>query len=134
MPRRSDDKAERSHIESLSYVDSDVSPGDEINHGRLHPTSPVHWFRDVPHPTIPGFTASRTVIEPGIPCTVITATECADYSSNGLVGESNYRVMKAEFPWLVEIYGSHGYKALAYLGKRENQSDALIEAIDSLDR
>jgi hypothetical protein len=132
MARRSNDKGRNSHIEQTYYVDSGVSPGDEINHGRLHPTSPVYWFRDVPHPTIPNFTASRTVIEPGIPCTVIEPTECGDYSGGGLVHESNFRCLQKEFPWLVEVYGSHGYRALAYLGRRENQSDDLIEAIDSL--
>lgn len=103
------DKASLSHIERVVYVSADTRPGDSISYSQLDRSG----GRETP-------------------CTIIEPTECGDYSGNALVGESNYRVLKAEFPWLVEIYGSHGYKALAYLGRRENQSDALIEAIDSL--
>lgn len=120
MARRSNDKATRSPIEGLCYVARDgVAPGDSIPHSRLIGVREREEFR-------------YETDERYVRCTVITAAECGDYSGNGLVGESNYRTLKKEFPWLVEIYGSHGYKSLAYLGKRENQSDALIEAIDSL--
>lgn len=106
-------------IEGLCYVANDVQPGAEISYGRLIGRGERE-------------DAAYEADDRYVRCTVITAAECGDYSGQALVGESNYRVLKEEFPWLVEIYGSHGYKALAYLGKRENQSDALIEAIDSL--
>lgn len=123
------DKATLSHIERMWYVAPDTSPGDSVHYGELHEKS-LMWYYERYDQFGPVFDSGHYVH--GIPCTIIEATECGDYSGNALVGESNYRTMKAEFPWLVEIYGSHGYKALAYLGKRENQSDALIEAIDSL--
>lgn len=121
MARRSNDKETRSHIETLYYAPACMKPGDSISHSALDDREHApHWHRGG------RCDAGR------MPCTVITATECGDYSGNALVGESNFRVMQESYPWLVEIYGSHGYRALAYLGKRENQSDELIEAIDSL--
>lgn len=120
MARRSNDQAARSHIEGLCYVARDaVSPGGSIPYSRLIGVREREEAR---------YEADERYVR----CTVITAADCGDYSGSGLIGESNYRTLKKEFPWLVEIYGSHGYKSLAYLGKRENQSDALIEAIDSL--
>lgn len=50
------------------------------------------------------------------PIAVIRATEHSDYSG-GSVEASNYRAMLANEdmnPHLVQIYGSHGYQALAY--------------------
>lgn len=117
------DKTQRSHIERVWYVDRDVSPGDSIPYRRLDSNEHVRYYDEK---------RDRYVTERGVPCTIIETTECGDYSGNALVGESNYRTLHKMCPWLVEIYGSHGYKALAYLGKRENQSDALIEAMDSL--
>ncbi len=66
-----------------------------------------------------------------VPLTIIEGALGSDYSGN-LVEISNARVLKREFPWLVEIYGGYGTSGVAYLGKRENQSDALIEMIDAL--
>jgi len=127
------DKSQRSHIERLQFVAGDVSPGDEIRYDRLHDKQPVRELRDDPKDPRPYLYCGHAWLEwPGTPCTVIELTECGDYSRTCLVGESNYRTLKSEFPWLVAIYGSHGYKALAYLGKRENQNPRLIEAIDSL--
>lgn len=50
------------------------------------------------------------------PMAIIKATEHSDYTGNA-VEQSNYRMMLANEdmqPHLVEIYGSHGYRALAY--------------------
>jgi hypothetical protein len=66
-----------------------------------------------------------------LPLTVIDCCTGSDYSGS-LVEHSNYRVLQKQFPWLVEIHGNYGTFGLAYLGKRENQSDELIEAIDAL--
>lgn len=122
------DKTKRSHIETLRFAQPDVSPGDSVSYSNLHDKSPISYYE---YPPGEGSRLTRYT-HAGIPCTIIESTTCGDYSGNALVGESNYRVLKESYPWLVEIYGSHGYKALAYLGKRENQSDALIETIDSL--
>jgi hypothetical protein len=116
------DKAERSHIERLHYVHPDTKPGSSISYSCLAHSETERFYE-----------SERGRIDARIPCTVIEPTACGDYDTrNCLVGESNYRVLRKACPWLVEIYGSHGYKALAYLGRRENQSEALIEMIDSL--
>lgn len=48
------------------------------------------------------------------PIALIKATEHSDYSGDS-VNASNHRVLWRKFPHLLtEIYGSHGYKALAY--------------------
>ncbi len=106
------DKAKRSHIETAVYVSPDVAPGSELRYGSWS-TSPTEWREH---------TELMTRILPA---------EGSDYSGS-LVEHSNFRVLKKEFPWLVTLHGGHGTFGLAYLGRRENQSDALIEMIDSL--
>ena len=55
-----------------------------------------------------------------IPVAMIPYTDSGNYAGSGLVGQSNYRVIKDELAEdieagrIIEVYGSHGFKALYY--------------------
>lgn len=108
------DKSKPSHIERVVYVSGDVSPGDEIRWGSWVESKDGYF----PFPSY-------------VPLTIIELASGSSYSGT-LVEESNYRAMKRDFPWLVTLYGGYNTFGVAYLGKRENQNDRLIEAIDAL--
>jgi hypothetical protein len=77
------------------------------NHGHA-PVGPYYASELYDRPHMAGFNV--------MPIAIIRATEHGDYSG-GSVEASNYRAMLANEdmkPNLVEIYGSHGYQALAY--------------------
>lgn len=123
------DKAKNSHIERTVYVAPTTRPGDSLCYGdwRDSPVSQT-WYDNAyegPGNYLGKYTAR------GLPLTIIELATGSDYSGS-LVERSNARVLKEQFPWLVELHGGHGTFGLAYLGKRENQNPALIEAIDSL--
>lgn len=123
--RKSNDKSKNSHIERAVYVSRDVKPGDEISYGDTVQTAhAVIW-----HKRGEGFREGEYLT--GQPLTIIEVATGSDYSGN-LVERSNYECLKEEFPWLVTLYGGHGTFGVGYLGKRENQNDRLIEAIDAL--
>lgn len=135
------DKAERSHIERQVWINYPIGPGGSIRYGEWETNeayarrcrecygsgkvSDQSW-RDVRCSVCRG----SGNVKP-LELTLIDYATGSDYSGT-LVEHSNYRTLKAEFPWLVEVHGGHGTFGLAYLGKRENQNAALIEAIDSL--
>ncbi len=127
---RSSDPASLSHIERRVYVAPSVKAGDSLSYGswRDKPTD-THWIEKRRHGDLRNISEGYYVT--GIPLTIIEAATGSDYSGS-LVEISNARALKKEFPWLVEIHGGHGTRGLAYLGKRENQNPALLEAIDSL--
>lgn len=112
--RKSNDKSKPSHIERTVYVAPTVNAGDSVRYGDWVESKGGYF----PFPSY-------------IPLTIIEAATGSDYYGN-LVEASNARALKSDFPWLVEIYGGHGTFGVAYLGKRENQNDRLIEAIDAL--
>jgi hypothetical protein len=122
------DKAKNSHIERTVYVAPTVQPGDSVHWGDWQDTEIGTWYNDRDaHPNNPlGRYRAR-----GLPMTIIELATGSDYSGS-LVEHSNARVLKEQFPWLVELHGGHGTFGVAYLGKRENQNPALIEAIDAL--
>ncbi len=124
------DKARNSHIERTVYVAPTVQPGDSITWGswRERPTD-THWIEKRVHGDLRNISEGHYVT--GVPLTLIELASGSDYSGS-LVEKSNARVLQRDFPWLVEIYGGYGTFGLGYLGKRENQNPALIEAIDSL--
>lgn len=136
------DKSQNSHIERTVYVQPDTTPGSSVHYGSwedsIHHASRcrecfglgtvqdrVSW-RDVRCAVCRG--SGRVT---PLPLTIIELATGSDYSGS-LVEISNMRCLKRDFPWLVEIYGGYGTRGLGYLGRRENQSDALIEAIDGL--
>lgn len=135
------DKSQNSHIERTVWVNYPVSPGDSVRYGSWETdeqagtrcrecygsgkVSDRSW-RDARCEDCRGTGRCKAV-----PLTIIEYATGSDYSGT-LVEISNARSLKKDFPWLVEIHGGHGTSGVAYLGKRENQSDALIEAIDSL--
>lgn len=123
------DKAQLSHIERRYYVAPTTTPGSSLSYGDWRDTEGPHtWYdrsREAPGNYLGSYVAK------GLPLTVIELATGSDYSGT-LVEISNCRVLKERFPWLVELYGGHGTRGLAYLGKRENQNDELIEAIDAL--
>lgn len=125
------DKSKPSHIERTVYVQPDVTPGSSLRYGDWS-DSPhaVYWCEKRKHGDL-GNISEGYYRNDRVPLTIIEAATGSDYSGN-LVEKSNYRTLKAEFPWLVELYGGYGTFGLAYLGKRENQNDRLIEAIDGL--
>lgn len=108
------DKSKPSHIERVVYVSPDVTPGSSIRYGSWVESRGGYF----PFPSY-------------VQLTIIESATGSDYSGN-LVEKSNALALKRDFPWLVEIYGGHGTFGVAYLGRRENQNDALIEAIDAL--
>lgn len=137
------DKSERSHIESLVFVSPDTSPGSSVRYGDWEDSEERakrcghccgsgtvqnrnSWWRDERCEVCRG--SGRVV---PLEMTLIDCATGSDYSGT-LVEHSNFRTLKAEFPWLVVVHGGYGTFGLAYLGKRENQNPALIEAIDSL--
>lgn len=125
------DKSKPSHIERTVYVAPTVKPGDSVRYGDwFDDESQVMrtWYDDAHE--APGNSLGRYTAR-GIPMTLISYATGSDYSGC-LVEVSNARALKRDFPWLVEVHGGHGTFGVAYLGKRENQSDALIEAIDAL--
>lgn len=139
MTRRSNDKATNSHIERTVYVTCEVSPGGTLRYGNWEDkehtrcgeccgSGSVHdkSWRDVRC----DFCRGTGRVKP-LPLTLIERATGSDYSGN-LCEKSNALALKEKFPWLVEVYGGHGTFGVAYLGKRENQNDELIEAIDSL--
>lgn len=142
---RSSDPAALSHIESLHYVPiTAVDPGGHLTYGDWRDTEAEAqscrecWgrgerrthglYREIRERCIHCYGTGRVR---AIPLTVIEIATGSDYSGN-LVEVSNFRMLKREFPWLVELSGGYGTRGLAYLGKRKNQNPALIEAIDSL--
>lgn len=130
MVRRSNDKAKLSHIERRYFVAPTAKAFDgTLSYGDWRDTEGPHtWYSD--EYAKPGnILGSYTAI--GVPFTLIDVATGGDYSGN-LVEKSNARCLKADFPWLVEVHGGYGTFGVGYLGKRENQNDALIEAIDSL--
>lgn len=136
------DKAQNSHIERTVWIGrTDASPGSRLRYGSWEDHE--HAARQCRECYGSGSVSDRSwrdvrcaacggsgQVDP-VPLTLIELATGSDYSGT-LVERSNARVLKEQFPWLVEIYGGHGTFGLAYLGKRENQSDALIEAIDAL--
>lgn len=108
------DKSKNSHIERTVYVSPEVQPGDSLRWG--------DWVENqngyFPFPSY-------------VPLTIIELASGSDYSGS-LVEQSNARCLKRDFPWLIELHGGYSTFGVAYLGKRENQSDELIEAIDAL--
>ena len=124
------DKAKASHIERTVYVSPEVSPGDSIVWGswRDKPTD-THWIEMRRHGDLRNI--SEGYYTTGIPMTIIEVATGSDYSGS-LVAASNQRVLLKEYPWLVTLHGDRGTFGVAYLGKRENQNPALIEAIDAL--
>lgn len=136
------DKAKRSHIERTVYVAPTVKPGDSVRHGNWQEredlarrcsecygsgaTQDRRTWRDVRCDACRG--TGR--VEP-VPFTIIDYATGGDYSGT-LAEASNARSLKRDFPWLVKICGGYGTFGVGYLGRRENQSDALIEAIDAL--
>lgn len=134
MARRSNDKAQRSHIERTVFVAPTVQAGDSIRYGDWQERETFELREDCERtwdPATRGYTYSRYRTVRGTSLTLIDLATGSDYSGT-LVEASNARCLKRDFPWLVEVHGGHGTFGVAYLGKRENQSDALIEAIDSL--
>ena len=129
MAIRSNDKAALSRIERRYFVAPDTTPGSSVSYGDWRGTEGPHtWYSDAEIRPGNPLGSYRAI---GVPLTVIEYATGSDYSGS-LVEVSNARCLKKDFPWLVELYGGHGTQGLAYLGKRENQSDALIEAIDAL--
>jgi hypothetical protein len=112
------DKSKNSHIERTFYVSRNVKPGDSVRYGNWA-DKPREYYLDSGSPPA------------DLPLTLIESAVGSDYSGN-LVEQSNALALKRDFPWLVEVHGGYGTSGVAYLGKRENQNDRLIEAIDSL--
>lgn len=108
------------------YVNKHVRPGQVVHTGN------VSEFSNTP---LPERSTTWGVNEPII---IIHETEHGDYSG-GSVQASNYRVLMRNEeigPHLIELYGSHGYKALAYeayLGPIP-LCDELMVALESLDK
>ena len=123
------DKSKNSHIERTVYVSPLTRPGDSVSYGdwRDSPDEQT-WYSE--RYENPGNVFGRFVAR-GIPLTIIEYATGSDYSGN-LVEISNARCLKRDFPWLVDLHGGYGTSGVAYLGKRENQNDRLIEAIDGL--
>ena len=70
-----------------------------------------------------------------VPVAMIPYTDSGDYVGSGLVGQSNYRMILADLAEdvamgrVIEVYGSHGFKALYYrtdFPMSEALSDILI--------
>lgn len=108
------DKSKNSNVERTVYVSPDVGPGDSLRYGDWVESRGGYF----PFPSY-------------VPLTIIEAATGSDYSGS-LVERSNFEVLQRDYPWLVEIHGGHGTFGLGYLGKRENQNEALLEAIDAL--
>lgn len=135
------DKAKNSHIERTVYVSPDVTPGSSLRYGSWEDREDLAkrcgncygsgTARDNSRRDVRCDVCRGTGRVKPLPLTIIEYATGSDYSGS-LVERSNFRVLQRDFPWLVEIYGGHGTQGLAYLGRRENQNDALIEAIDSL--
>lgn len=142
---RSSDPAALSHIESLHYVPcTAVDPGGSLTYGNWRDNESdaqscsecwgrgerrTHGlYREIRERCIHCYGTGRVR---AVRLTVIDVATGSDYSGS-LVEVSNMRTLKREFPWLVELHGGYGTRGLAYLGKRENQNPALLEAIDSL--
>lgn len=122
----------RNTNERVVYVAPTVKPGDSIQWGSWadRPES-VHWFTEHDRSDYPGMSSVRSHFGGGIQLTIIELATGSDYSGC-LVEQSNFRVLQKAYPWLVEIYGSHGTFGLGYLGKRANQNPRLLESLDSL--
>lgn len=138
---RLNDPASLSRSERRVWVNATIGPGDSVRYGS--------WENDEHKATRctecygSGSVSDRSYRDKrcdvcrgtgtvrALALTLIEVATGSDYSGS-LVEISNARSLKVEFPWLVEVYGGHGTRGLAYLGKRENQNPALIEAIDSL--
>lgn len=116
------------------FVAPSVKPGDSISWSELHKTEQVVVFEDG-EPYFPGSSLchQRRVTYQGVPFTPIPYCSFGDYDNSTALERSNVRTMRAEFPWLVHVTGSHGSEMLGYLGRRETQNPALIEAIDGLE-
>ena len=105
------------------FVSADTKPG-----------SSIHWNETSQTREIREYTIERGhTYHDGIEFHEIPHCTFGDYDNSTQVERSNHRVMRRDFPWLVHVYGSHGSEMLGYLGKRENQNPALIEAIDALE-
>lgn len=130
MRRTSNDPASLSRIERRVFVAPTVKAGDSVRYGdwRDRPTD-QHWIEVRKHGDLRNI--SEGYYTTGIPLTLIEVATGSDYSGT-LVEISNAITLKERFPWLVEVYGGHGTRGVAYLGERENQNPELIEAIDSL--
>lgn len=136
------DKSQLSHIERQYWINYPIAPGDSIRYGdwvdherdatRCREcygkgvTPDRRTWRDIKCPDCRGTGQIKA-----LSLTLIEYATGSDYSGT-LVEVSNARCLKKDFPWLVEVHGGYGTFGVGYLGKRENQNDALIEAIDSL--
>lgn len=119
----------RNH-ERTVYVSPEVTPGSHLTYGDWRDTPGEHaWYAD--RYEGPGNPLGRFVAH-GVPLTLIEYAVGSDYSGN-LCERSNADVLKKRFSWLVTLSGGHGTFGVAYLGKRENQNPALLEAIDDLE-
>lgn len=123
------DKSKNGPHERTVWVSPRTRAGDDHHYGDWRDSDGEHKWYDGPedrgNPL--GVYYAR-----GIPLTIIEYATGGDYAGN-LVERSNARTLKAEFPWLVELHGGYGTFGVAYLGRRQFQSAALIEAIDSLE-
>lgn len=111
----------------LYYVLPTVKPGDSIPWSQLSHEQDIRTYEchegSWQHLTYQGVTF-----------TPIPYCTFGDYDNSSTTERSNVRTVRAEFPWLVHVYGDHGSEMIGYLGKRENQNPRLIEAIQALER
>lgn len=110
------------------YVLPTVKPGDSIPWSSLNDSSEIREYEIDRARDFQGF-----VTYAGVRFTPIPYCTFGDYDGSTTTERSNHRVMRAEFPWLVHVYGDYGSEMLGYLGEPENQNPALVEAIDKLE-
>lgn len=115
--------------ETTVFVSPNVRNDDAVRYGDWRDTEGPHTWYDGQIDRIPGEGPLSSYVARGVPMTLIDNAIGSNYSGN-LVQISNARSLKRDFLWLVEIYGGHGTRGVAYLGKRENQNPRLLEALD----
>lgn len=130
MKHRSSNPSTLSHIERRVFVAPTVQAGATVRYGDWRDDAGPHTWYDDAHIARPHNILGKYIAR-GVPLTLIEVATGSDYSGT-LVEISNAITLKEKFPWLIEVYGGYGTRGVAYLGKRENQSPGLIEAIDDL--
>lgn len=109
---------------SLYKVCGCLQPGSRVSYGRLHTLSHSAWYY---------CRVEDCEIEEAQDLTTIDLASYSDYNGSA-VERSNHRVLLEEFQdELVDLYGDHGSTSIAYLGKFENLSEGLREALGALE-